>query len=70
MQDSTGELRAALDERLEDVRDKVLFIGDDSLRFSLDAAEHRVAEAVVQLIPYDIENRLSYGKGGRPCPAK
>lgn len=63
MQDSTGELRAALDERLRDVRDKVLFIGDDSLRFSLDAAEHRVAEAVVQLIPYDIENRLSYGKG-------
>ena len=42
---STGELRTALDARLDGVSDKVLFIGEDSLRFSLSPAQDRPALA-------------------------
>lgn len=57
------ELRQALDERLAVAGPQSLIIGDDSYRVRLDEMEARVAEAVVQVLPYDVEDRHSYGKG-------
>lgn len=58
-----AELRQALDERLAVAGPQSLIIGDDSYRVSLDEMEARVAEAIVQVLPYDVEDGHSYGKG-------
>ena len=61
--DPDGDLRRALDARIELAGDRALFIGEDRFRFELSDQEHRVAQAVVQIVPYDVDQRRSHGKG-------
>lgn len=61
--DESGDRRKALDERIKLAGEKALFIGEESFRFDLNAQERRLARAIVQLVPYDVNARRSHGKG-------